>query len=161
MGRHIRGETVPGLAPAMTRRTFLSAAGGAVALGALSPLPLRGATPPAVTPSVAKALRALGRTTLRVPGSLPDPALAAGTDTLPGIEHIVVLMLENHSYDNLLGMLGRGPGQRPLGDAFPLAGAALPPAPTPSGEGRTQHASHMPPPCQLPGPPSQEWTASH
>jgi phospholipase C len=24
------------------------------------------------------------------------------------VDHIVVLMLENHSYDNLLGMLGRG-----------------------------------------------------
>jgi phospholipase C len=161
MGRDFRGETVPGLAPAMTRRTFLSAAGGAVALGALSPLPLRGATPPAVTPSVAKALRALGRTTLRAPGSLPDPALAAGTDTLPGIEHIVVLMLENHSYDNLLGMLGRGPGQRPRGDGFTLGRDGLPTATNPYGDGRIQHAFHMPTTCQLPGTPSQEWTASH
>ena len=29
----------------------------------------------------------------------------AGTDLLPEIEHIVVLMMENHSYDNYLGML--------------------------------------------------------
>ncbi len=33
---------------------------------------------------------------------------AAGTDALPQIEHIVVLMMENHSYDNYLGMLNRG-----------------------------------------------------
>ena len=32
-------------------------------------------------------------------------------DGLPQIEHIVVLMMENHSYDNYLGMLaGRGDG---------------------------------------------------
>ncbi|MBO0823929.1 MAG: phospholipase, partial [Actinobacteria bacterium] len=32
-----------------------------------------------------------------------------GTNKLPQIEHIVVLMMENHSYDNYLGMLqGRG-----------------------------------------------------
>jgi phospholipase C len=54
------------------------------------------------------ALEALGHTSVRFAGSLPNPALAAGVDTLPGVDHIVVLMLENHSYDNLLGMLGRG-----------------------------------------------------
>jgi phospholipase C len=34
---------------------------------------------------------------LRKPGSLPYPTLPAGTDTIPQIEHIVVLMMENHS----------------------------------------------------------------
>ena len=39
----------------------------------------------------------------------PDPAQPAGTDLLPDIRHIVVLMMENHSYDAYLGMLeGRG-----------------------------------------------------
>ena len=28
-----------------------------------------------------------------------------GTDTIPQIEHIVILMMENHSYDNRFGML--------------------------------------------------------
>ena len=41
------------------------------------------------------------------PGSLPYPDLAAGTNMIPNIEHIVVLMMENHSYDNKLGMLSR------------------------------------------------------
>ena len=49
------------------------------------------------------------------PGPPPDPSRPIGTDLLPQIEHIVVLMMENHSYDNYLGMLrGRGEGF-PLG----------------------------------------------
>jgi phospholipase C len=50
---------------------------------------------------------------------LPYPALPAGTDTIPQIEHIVVLMMENHSYDNRLGML-----RRPGANGFRLAGTA-------------------------------------
>ena len=38
------------------------------------------------------------------------PKLPEGVDTLPEIEHIIVLMMENHSYDNYLGTLGRGDG---------------------------------------------------
>src|SRR5436190_22796228 len=44
---------------------------------------------------------------LRRPDSLPDPRRPAGTDTIPQIEHIVVVMMENHSYDNHFGMLRR------------------------------------------------------
>ncbi len=47
-------------------------------------------------------------------GQLPAPGQPAGTDLLPQIKHIVVLMMENHSYDNYLGML---PGR---GEGFPL-----------------------------------------
>jgi phospholipase C len=111
--------------------------------------------------SQAEALRVLGRSTLRLPDSLPNPALPAGTDTLPQIEHIVVLMLENHSYDNILGMLGRGPGQRPRGDGFTLAGDGLPTATNPYPDGRLQRAFRMPTTCQLKFTPSQEWAASH
>ena len=39
------------------------------------------------------------------PGQRPVPSQPAGTDLLPQIEHIVVLMMENHSYDNYFGML--------------------------------------------------------
>jgi phospholipase C len=50
-----------------------------------------------------------------VVGHRPRPDLPAGTDLLPQIRHIVILMMENHSYDNYLGMLtGRGEGL-PLG----------------------------------------------
>ena len=49
------------------------------------------------------------------PGERPRPDLPAGSDLIPKIKHIVVLMMENHSYDNYLGtMAGRGDGL-PLG----------------------------------------------
>jgi len=35
------------------------------------------------------------------------PRRPAGVDTLPKIRHIVVVMMENHSFDNYFGMLGR------------------------------------------------------
>ena len=45
------------------------------------------------------------------PGERPRPDLPPGSDLIPKIKHIVVLMMENHSYDNYLGMLaGRGEG---------------------------------------------------
>jgi phospholipase C len=44
-------------------------------------------------------------------GVRPDPSLPAGTDRMPQIEHVVVLMMENHSYDAYFGALaGRGDG---------------------------------------------------
>jgi phospholipase C len=98
---------------------------------------------------------------LRRPDSLPYPNIAPGTDTLPEIEHILVLMMENHSYDNYLGMLGRGPGQTPKGDGFTLGADGLPTASNPTGTGSTQHAFHLPTTCQLDGQPDQEWTTVH
>ena len=45
------------------------------------------------------------------PGQPPHPSRPIGADLLPQIEHVVVLMMENHSYDNYLGMLtGHGEG---------------------------------------------------
>jgi|GEM_PF-4046504 Phospholipase C len=44
------------------------------------------------------------------PGDRPFPRLPEGTDTLPKIEHIVVVMMENHSFDNYFATLGRGDG---------------------------------------------------
>jgi phospholipase C len=40
-------------------------------------------------------------------GERPFPDQPEGTDTLPQIDHFLVLMMENHSYDNYLGMLGQ------------------------------------------------------
>src|ERR1700733_6042982 len=100
------------------------------------------------------ALEALGRRHLREPGSLPDGNLLPGTDTLPGIEHIVMLMLENHSFDNIWGMLGRG-------DGFDLDASGNPTATNPYGNGSIPHAFHMPTTCQLQQQPSQEWLAAH
>lgn len=98
---------------------------------------------------------------LRHPDSLAFPDRMPGSDTMDQIEHIVVLMMENHSYDNILGMLGRGPGQRPRGDGFRIGPNGLPLATNPYPNGMRQHAFNMPTTCQLGDSPSQEWRASH
>src|SRR5579875_1049540 len=68
------------------------------------------------------ARRRRGRGPARPGQPLPEPSLPPGTDLLPQIRHIVVLMMENHSYDNDLGMLaGRGEGFRLAGDGEPDA----------------------------------------
>jgi phospholipase C len=97
----------------------------------------------------------------RQPDSLPFPDLPAGTDTMPEIEHIVVLMMENHSYDNYLGMLGRGTGEKPRGDGFTIGSNGMPTNSNPNGNDELQMAFPMPLTCQQDGRPSQEWKASH
>jgi phospholipase C len=89
----------------------------------------------------------------RPAGSVPFPRLRPGTDTLPQIDTVVVLMLENHSFDNILGMLGRG-------DGFRLDASGRPTATNPDGD-KLLRAFHMPTPCQLAHRPSQTWNASH
>jgi phospholipase C len=93
---------------------------------------------------------------IRHPGSLPYPNLREGTDTIPRVQHIVVLMMENHSYDNKLGML-----RRPGADGFRLGPSGTPRATNPYSNGDIQHAFRMPTTCQLNGKPSQHWTDSH
>jgi phospholipase C len=93
---------------------------------------------------------------LRQPGSLPYPQLPMGTDTIPRIDHIVVLMMENHSYDNRLGML-----RRRGADGFRLGRGGLPLAVNPYPNGDLQHAFRMPTTCQLSGFPGQDWLDSH
>jgi len=92
----------------------------------------------------------------RKPGSLPYPNLPTGTDTIPKIKHIVVLMMENHSYDNRLGML-----KRPGADGFRIGKDGKPTATNPYKNGDIQHAFRMPTTCQLSGHPAQDWLASH
>jgi phospholipase C len=86
-------------------------------------------------------------------GRLPYPALAPGTDTLPQIEHFVVLMMENHSFDNILGLIGRG-------DGFAVGANGRPKATNPDGNGHLVHAFHMPTECQTNGV-SNDWKAAH
>jgi phospholipase C len=100
--------------------------------------------------------RQQARSALRKPGSRPYPGLAAGTDTIPQIKHIVVLMMENHSYDNHLGMLGR-----PGADGYALGSDGRPLAANSYPDGRLQHAFRMPTTCQLFGKPSQSWQDGH
>ena len=132
---------------AFTRRTLLSAAAGGAALLATRGLPAW-ARPVA---------RPAG---LRAPDSLPFPGMPQGTPSMPEIEHIVVLMMENHSFDNLLGMLPyQVPGRRSV-DGFRFK-HGKPVNANPDANGNLIRAQHAGSPCQLSGEPSQSWNASH
>jgi phospholipase C len=90
-----------------------------------------------------------------VAGPPPDPGRPAGTDLLPQIKHIVVLMMENHSYDNYLGML------TDRGDGFPLGDDGQPEASNRDADGEPIRAHHLTSTQQLPCVPSQSWHATH
>jgi phospholipase C len=78
--------------------------------------------------------REIRRRAPRPAGDRPRPDLPPGTDLLPLIRHIVVLMQENHSYDNYLGSLHNSA-------RFPL--------------------HHLTSTIQEKGNPTQTWRASH
>jgi len=126
----------------VSRRTFLGAAAATGAGVALSGRAGRGLRIPL------DAGRRIG------PGSRPHPHIPEGTDTIPQIEHIVVVMMENHSFDNYLGMLGRG-------DGFRLDRHGRPRDANPDASGKPVRAFHMPSTCQLATEPSQSWNATH
>ena len=126
----------------ISRRQALA---GLVALGAGAAL---GAVPGLPAPAVGLPMR------LRRPGDRPRPDLPEGLDTLPRVEHIVVVMMENHSFDNYLGTLGRG-------DGFDLDRHGHPRDACPDDKGNLVRAFRMPSTCQLDHEPSNSWNASH
>jgi phospholipase C len=94
----------------------------------------------------------------RTPDSLPDPTRAAGepTSALP-FDHIVIVMMENHSFDNYLGMLPRRGQPAADGFDFDAAGNPVNSNPYKNGYVTVQHAgSH----CQ-PGNITQNWRSTH
>jgi phospholipase C len=104
----------------LTRRTLLRHGGSAL-------LGLSGAAP------LLRAASAYGRP-LRVPDSLPDPRRPAGTvDASMPFDHVVVVMMENHSFDNLLGALARSGQRRAHGLRIDHRGAARNSNPGPDG----------------------------
>ncbi len=132
---------------ALTRRTLLAAVAGGAALLATPRLPAW-ARPVA---------RAAG---LRQPGSLPFPGRPEGTASMPQVQHIVVLMMENHSFDNLLGMVPHQvPGRRSV-DGFRVRHGKAVNA-NPDAAGHPVLAQHATSPCQLSGEPDQSWNSSH
>ena len=94
------------------------------------------------------------------PGVRPRPDLPEGSDLLPGIRHIVVLMMENHSYDNYLGMLkGRGDGLPPSGPD--KNGGGNEKAANPRADGTPVTAHHLRSTSQVKDDPVQSWNAAH
>jgi phospholipase C len=75
---------------------------------------------------------------------------------MPGIKHFVFLMMENHSFDNMMGML-----KRPDVDGFELDHNGVPLGTQPGINGTTQHWFETITPCQNEDMVSQEWTTSH
>jgi phospholipase C len=85
----------------------------------------------------------------------PRPDLPPGTDLLPQIRHIIVLMQENHSHDNYLGML---PGR---GDGLALGPDGRPVAANPRQDGQAVRLRHASSPVQVKYFPTNTWHASH
>jgi phospholipase C len=109
-------------------------------------------------PAWARPARALGG--LRHPDSLPFPHLPAGHTSMPEIDHIVVLMMENHSFDNLLGVVPyKVPGREGV-DGLTLRNGRAQNF-NRDGQGHRVHAQPATSPCQLSGKPTQAWNASH
>src|SRR3984957_17751628 len=88
---------------------------------------------------------------VRGPAERPRPDLPPGADLIPKVKHIVVLMQENHSYDNYLGTLaGRGDGLILGPDGTPSVVNVLP-----NGQRVTAH--HFTSTGQTAGDPTQAW----
>ncbi len=133
--------------PGLSRRQFL--AGGAALGGAL----LAGCSSRTTTGS-ARRVTARTAAALRAPGSRPYPHLPVGHDSIPDIRHVLVFMQENHSFDNVLGMIGRG-------DGLTVGTDGRPTNTNPGPGNEVVRAFHMPTPCQQVGHPVQTWNASH
>ena len=100
-------------------------------------------------------------TRLRRPGSRPFPHRREGEDSLPQIDHIVVVMMENHSFDNILGMLPHKVRSRRGVDGLPVSRRGTQLAVNLDASGNPVRARHAPSVCQLTGVPRQDWNASH
>jgi phospholipase C len=144
----------------VSRRSLLKGmaiGGGAVAVAGIAGCSssAKSTTPPPTTRATAlPTTPTTVRSVVRKPGSRPNPTLPEGTDMLAKIQHIVVVMMENHSFDGRFGMLGRG-------DGFKLDASGKPLDANPMKDGRLLQAFHMPSTCQLNGAPGQNWVASH
>ena len=97
---------------------------------------------------------------LRRPDSRPDGRRPEGTpDPRIPIEHVVVVMMENHSFDNYFGMLPRR--GRSQADGFGFDRHGRPTATNPDLHGRPVRAFRMPTYCQMEHEPNQSWNGTH
>ena len=141
-GSHLQGR--------LTRRDLLRAGSAACAVLA-------------VQAALGRAARAAGPPAARrplPPGTRPFPGARAGEHMVPQIEHVVVVMMENHSYDNYLGWLGlhgRGDGFRAGPDGAPAQSNPVRPGDPRAGVVRAFHAPNTCAPLST----TQSWDASH
>jgi phospholipase C len=109
-------------------------------------------------PAWARIPAAAGR--LRRPDSLPFPHLPAGTPSMHQIKHIVVLMMENQSFDGVLGMVPHQVPTRSYVDGLTFKGGRIVNS-NPGPNGHPLRAKLFASPCQLRKEPNQDWNASH
>ncbi len=128
----------------LSRRTVLKGLAG-TAIAAVAGPAARALASPTLAAADTPFLRA---------GALPFSNLPVGYDSLPQIEHLVYFMMENHSFDNYFGMLGRG-------DGFTLGSNGLPTNSVPTWKGGTVQAYHAPSPCTAHYDIGQDWQRSH
>ncbi len=95
---------------------------------------------------------------MHVPDSLPDPTRPAGTATgaMP-FDHVVCVMMENHSFDNLLGALPRLGQPKADGLTFNKAGQATNTNPSSNGTVTSYQLLNT----EQPGSVDQSWNATH
>jgi phospholipase C len=133
----------------LSRRELLRSTGALVATGAAGAAGLG--------PLARMAAAAPRSGTVRVPDSLPDPHRPAGTvDPSQPFDHVVVLMMENHSFDNYLGLLPRY-GRRY--DGLTLGAGGLPTNSNPSPAGAVRSFAF--PNTEQGGDVSQAWNNTH
>src|SRR5260370_34475552 len=86
----------------------------------------------------------------------PEPTMPPGSDLLPKLRHIVILMMENHSFDNYFAELGRGEVLPRSADGSPVwSNPRTDPAAPPVFAHRLSSTT------QVSETPSQSWSASH
>ncbi len=141
----------------LSRRAFLGS--GLAAAGAIGAARLSRTTPPLST--------RLASASVRLPNSLPYPHVTAGTanPAMP-FDHVVVLMMENHSFDNFLGDLSKT--RRDVVGPFNSTGAPRSGWPSYEGgvyvnydaHGNKIEPYHMDSTCD-PGGVDQSWDCTH
>ncbi|MGZ4187233.1 MAG: phospholipase C [Solirubrobacteraceae bacterium] len=96
---------------------------------------------------------------MRKPDSRPFPHLPPGHESMPAIKHVVVLMMENRSFDNLLGLAPfQAPGRERL-DGLTRARGQITNF-NRDATGTKVFAHVAPSPCPSTGL-RQDWNASH
>jgi phospholipase C len=133
----------------ITRRAVLRRA-----VGVGAGLTFAAAGVPAWARPVAEAAR------IRTPGSRPFPRRPEGTHSIPPIEHVVVVMMENHSFDNILGMLPHRFASRRGVDGLPVDAGGVQLAVNNDAQNQPVRASHTPTVCPPTGV-DNSWDASH
>ena len=123
----------------LSRRRFLQAAAATAAATAFG---------------ASRLANVFGQGPVRPPGSRPFPNLPAGTESMLEVEHIVIYMQENRSFDHYFGMLGRG-------DGFTLDVNGVPTNANPDLDGTPVPVFPALSRCETTATASQSWNDTH